>query len=77
MSNSCSQTLLAFHSPKAVQHNFVLEFHTFPLEQHLLPIEVNPYLQCMKETSTEPPLVQRGHRTKGLTHLLDRQGKHV
>ena len=32
----------------------------------------------MKETSTEPPLAQSGgDRTQGLTHLLDRQGKHV
>ena len=35
-----------------------------------------PYLLWVKET-TEPPLAQRGHRTQGLTHLLDQQGKHV
>ena len=31
----------------------------------------------MKETSTEPPLAQNGDRIQGITHLLDRHGKHV
>ena len=29
---SCCKTLLAFHSPKVIQHNFVLEFHNHSLQ---------------------------------------------
>ena len=29
---SCCKTLLAFHSPKVIQHNFVLEFHKHSLQ---------------------------------------------
>ena len=69
--------MLAFHSPEAMQHNFVLEFHTNSVEQHQLPIKRKPYCSYMNETLTEPPLARRGHKTQGLTHLIGRQGKHV
>ena len=29
---SCCKTLLAFHSPKVIQYNFVLEFHNHSLQ---------------------------------------------
>ena len=43
MSNLCSETLLIFHFPEAIQNKFVLKFYTHFLDKHQLPIELKPY----------------------------------
>ena len=47
MPNS-SETLLIFHFPATMQHNFVLKFHTHSIEEHQHPIEVKTILIIQK-----------------------------
>ena len=60
----CSETLLTFHFPEAMQHSFVLKFHTHPLEQHQLPIEVKPSSPSKKVNRISISPILRGHRTQ-------------
>ena len=49
MSNPCSETLLIFHFPEAIQNKFFLKFYTHFLDKHQLPIEVKPYYAKKKK----------------------------
>ena len=61
---------MAFHSPEAMQHNFVPEFHTRFME-------LKPYSPCMNEMSIKPHLTQTGLRTQGIAQILGSQSKKV
>ena len=65
-SNPCSETVLTFHVPEAMQHNFVLKFHPFPRivstphrSKTILTIQKN-----VNRTTISP--IIRGCRTQGL-----------
>ena len=74
MSNSCSDTLLSFHFPEVILHNFVFKFHTHSLEQHQ-PIEVKPYHEKKKvNRATISPII-RDHRTQGLNSSTCQMGQ--
>ena len=74
-SNPCSETVLTFHVPEAMQHNFVLKFHPFPRivstphrSKTILTIQKN-----VNRTTISP--IIRGCRTQGLNSTTSQTGQ--